>query len=237
MKKIQIAVTFWYRFPDRLRCLNIAYDSLEKFMFFGDYEHEWIISSETDHCLDKSEIIRLFDSRDKVKLIWNNGPASLSSNLNNVLKACDAPLLFYLQDDWRMTRETNIGTVADFLLSSEYDLVRYRYALSDPSQLTRVNKELDLYEIKHTATNLYSDQPHLKKLNFHHKYGYFPESSFRGFDSGDCETKFNNALKKSDSKILFKKDTAKLFTHISNVSTLKEKWDNWHKRNRRPLGS
>jgi len=231
MKKIQIAVTFWNRFPIRLECLKKAYSAIEEKMSFGKYEHEWIISCESDRCVEKEKVDKFLNSKSNIIYKWKKEKASLSSNLNNVLKMCSAPFIFYLQDDWLLTRTCNIEKDVDFLLSSNYDLIRYRFARRDENKLTLINKKLDLYEISHDIFGaFYSDQPHLKKLSFHKKYGYFPESLNKGFDSGNCETQYNRIIKKSNARILFKANTDGLFKHISGKnSTLKEKWENWHK--------
>ena len=230
--KVEIAVTFWNRFPERLECLKRTYEAIESNMDFGKYEHEWLISSELDRCVDKEKVLDFFSSKPNVRSVWKVTPASLSSNLNTVLSLCVEPLILYLQDDWVLTEPLSIEADADFLLNSDFDLIRYKYVKRDPKQLTLVNSDLKLYEISHDAKNLYSDHPHLKKFSFHQKYGYFPESTDRGYDSGYCELYFNRSIRDSDAKILFRETgNDEMFEHISDhVSTLKEKWEGWHRR-------
>ena len=227
---IQIAVTFWNRFPERLESLKKTYDTFEKNVMFGKYTHEWFISCESERNVDKNLVEEFLKSKPNIKYVWKKGKPSLHSNLNNLLMKCTSPIIFYLQDDWVTTRPINIEQDTEFLLNSDYDVVRYRYSRREPDALKLINKDLNLYEISHKVNNLYSDQPHMKKITFHKKYGYFPESTFRGYDTGDCENKFVNLIKKTDAKFLFKKpedESKELFKHVSTYekSTLKEKWD------------
>jgi len=230
MKKIQIAVTFWNRFPERFACLKRTYHAIEKYTDFGDYGHEWIISCETDRCLNKKQVNDFLKPLPNVKYYWKDGAAALASNLNNVLKACDAPLILYLQDDFLLVREFSIYKYADFLLNSEYDMIRYNLAsafrqLKGEGHLKLIDDCLQLFEISHKAINVYSDQPHLKKLSFHKKYGYFPDSTYRGYDSGDCEIFFNKRIKKSKAKILIAH--SKEMLHNESDITHEERWRNW----------
>jgi len=225
---IQIAVTFWNRFSSRLDCLKRVFHSLEENMNFGKYRHQWIISSESDRC-ENREDVETFFKQNNIIYAWKEGKASLASNLNNVLKMCSAPLIIYLQDDWELIHKIDIEKDADFLLSSPYDLIRLRYHDAEINKMKLINKDLQLYEIEHAAINLYSDQPHLKKLSFHNNFGYFPESTWRGYDSGDCEIKFNGMIQMSSARLLYKNIGYNIFAHISEQTTLKEKWEGWHK--------
>ncbi len=225
--KIQIAVTFWNRLPMRLDCLSQVYESVEKYMYFGSYDHEWIVSCESDRCVDKNKVDKFLKSKSNITYKWKTEKASLSSNLNTVLKMCTAPLIFYLQDDWEMREPLDLEKDANFLIESDYDMIRYRYCHPQRDKISLVSKELNLYNVHHNVHNLYSDQPHLKKISFHEKYGYFPESTWKGYDSGDCEMGFNGRLRKTNAKILFKDKSDRLFYHTSGSSehsTLKEKW-------------
>lgn len=234
MKKIQIAVTFWNRFPVRLECLKKVYNAIEKYTVFGDYEHEWIISCETDRCVNKNDVNEFLKSKSNIKYFWKETPATLASNLNNLLKSCTAPLIFYLQDDFLLIKQFHINKYADFLLSTEYDIIRCCVGhdfnnLKGPQHIKLIDSKLKLYEISHEATNLYSDHPHLKKKTFHENYGYFPKSTDKGYDSGDCEMKFNKMIKKTNTNIAIIQE---YFDHDKRVynkdnATLEERWKNW----------
>ena len=252
-KQLIIGVTFWNRFPERLECFKRAYEAIETKLSTTGYNKQWLVSCEADRCVDRSNVVRFFEDNnikyafrestaqvhhetDKFVDMYGLYKASLHANLNNLLRLAyylyggDESALFYLQDDWLLTRKMDIGQDIDFLLNSDYDLIRYMFLRRDYSKMNLINKELDLYEISHDVVNLYSDHPHLKKISFHDKYGYFPDSTDRGYDTGDCEAKFNKIIKKSDAKLLYKEGTQELFLHLSgNCSTLKEKWAGWHK--------
>jgi hypothetical protein len=226
MKDLQIAVTFWNRFSERLDCLKKAYESIETNMLFGKYTHEWIISCETDRCVERDKIEEFFNLNKNIKYIWKEDTASLHSNLNSLFKKCVSPILFYLQDDWILTRSINLEDDIKFFIESDYDMIRYCYFNRNKDDLKLINKNLELYEISYKTLHFYSDHPHMKKGDFHKKYGFFSSSTDRGYDTGDCENKFNGMMKQIKPKILFKGTSDGLFIHNDKrCSTLKEKWE------------
>lgn len=101
---------------------------------------------------------------------------------NRALKAARGDYILHLQDDWNCVADLNFLEESIQLLSTmpTVDVVRFTTAGSGleashrvetpGGQMVRLTRAADF-----TGTFLYSDNPHLKRRDFHDRHGYFSE--------------------------------------------------------------
>ena len=107
----------------------------------------------------------------------------LGANTNKGIRAAKGEYILQLQDDWILNAPNNYLLLAQKALSLHKDIAMMRFRLGQPYVFSeylsiedytlkilsnkQVNKELNRF--------IYSDNPHLKRKNFHDVFGYYLE--------------------------------------------------------------
>lgn len=232
MKRISL-VTFSY---NRSGFLHNAISYFYKNCDIPPSDIELIISddgSSHEH-IEAIKKIALKFNADKLLLHEHGG---LGYNQNCGIKEASCPYIFHLQDDFALMNESkgkNIINVGIKILDTheDIDLVCFRYD-NEPESIGYYDGEIgylttiDGIDIKRMCGGLftYSDGPHLKRSNFHQKYGYYEE---KGSSTKDCEMaerEFNNRCNKAKMQAAY---VGQHFKHFGGESTLKHLWTKPH---------
>lgn len=115
-------------------------------------------------------------------LVLNQQNFGLGKNTNNALKLCSGKYILQLQDDWDFIGDINMlkDSIKLFDNDENIDLIRYYNTSKYPYKNKYLNNkfyEVNYHNLNESLKNtLYSDTPHLKRNDFHLKYGFFKEN-------------------------------------------------------------
>lgn len=216
LPKVNILTTAWNRHPARLEYFKIMVESVEKYLDWGDVEHDWIVSIEEFEHYRKEEMEE-YMLEHNIRWSYHPPPPGLGRNMNYALSLCDAPLIFYIQDDCVQVYPLSIEEDIKYLIETpDVGLIRYyvKYQRDiDRKHLKRFDKERKYYYLNKDAGYYYNDHVQLKKKSFHDLTGPYNESFRKGMDFSKCENSMCSKARKvyDQMKIIVKATEDKRF--------------------------
>jgi hypothetical protein len=248
--KINILTTVWNRTPERFQYFKKTVESVEKYIDWGRYIPEWIVSCEyIGHHL--KEEMEKFCEEHNIKLVYHRGKPGIGRNTNHGLSLCDSPVTLFIQDDCAAVEPLKIWQDIDWLLSEEgkgIGMLRlYAHFERDYQRghMQLLNKDLSIYLVDPAASYYVNFHAHLRTKLWTDTVGKFSEE-FRykskqhpdGIDGGVAEnTMVKQARRISDKlKVAYKrgslvssKGTYKNYFAKQKMpvehSVLREKWE------------
>ena len=217
---VTIFLTLWNRCPERLDYLKKTVDSFQKNINISKYSIKWVAAIEPKDHLLKIETEN-YCKDNNIEFYYKPGNPNLGSNLNFGLGKCDSDFIFYLQDDWILTRQINLDEDID-CLKNHCDIYVLRYYFVHVRPFNEyINKELKIKLLDpESGFYYYGDNPHLKKAEYHKLTGPY-------YDKGNCAECENNmadrAARLSDKYKISVKEDNNYFQHIGTKSSMFEK--------------
>jgi hypothetical protein len=209
MIDIDVGITAWPKggFPERMVYLERVIAGLKKHLNVEGCRVLYTVSAEihgvTQDGID--DMTRLCDDQD-VRLIWHRQPPGLCHNIEFLVRSCDAPYFFYMQDDWLL--DVPINLAEDVPLLDQMDILRYRW-------VGRIHEVRPLSprfaEISMVSNWFYAHNPYLARKT---KLSCL-------FPMGGRESQVNSKAKASGLKIAVHKPS--IFKHIGGKSVMTPK--------------
>jgi len=204
LPKVNILTTAWNRHPARFEYFKVMVDSVEQFLDWGEVEHDWIVSIEEYKHYRKEEM-EDYMREHGMKWFYHPAPPGLGRNMNFALSLCDAPLIFYIQDDCIQVCSLHIEEDVEFLSeASGIGMIRYHVKYKrdlDRGHLKKFDEKRKYYNLNREAGYYYNDHVHLKKKIFHDLTGPYDETFKDGIDFSRCENNMCKRARKIYSKM------------------------------------
>lgn len=212
---ISIWITVWARFEDRIKYLRTCLESLNKNLFTGDLEVQYLIGCETENAPYQALMVGLA-SEFRCKIVENLAPANLGANLNSLHQADSSEFVLYVQDDFILTTPLKLeGLVQHLMWDRSVDMIRLAHRRQDQSKWVPYNEEMA--ELAPTNPEFYSDNPHLRRRDWFEKLG-----SYDTADNRICEKSMDKRARKLARILIYK---TSVFDHIGIYSSMVEKWE------------
>jgi len=181
-------------------------------------EYEIIISDDGSNELHKSKILEIQKSFGIEKVLWNEHKG-MGNNFNAGLREASGKYLLHLEDDWALQSgegNTLKRSLAFLEQHPEVSIVRL-----SPLQKIDPLSGLESYgegfhKIKNDL-NMYSNNPHLKRKDFHKYYQWYKE----GCPPPESEMDFCDLVEKLGLTICW---SGNVFTHFGCISASGDKW-------------
>lgn len=133
------------------------------------------------------------------------------ANVNNGLRQCETELVFFVEDDYVLTRPLDLRAgVGMFMVKPEFGMLRFRGTAGDHIVMHQLEADISEYHPTYQdgigmpgkvsyllldsgspSLYLYSHGAHLKRKSFHEFYGYYPE----GLKLGATEESYAHIVK------------------------------------------
>lgn len=130
MTELTVGVTTWVKYPIRLAYLEQSMRLCRERLDLKGLSVRYVVSAESQDTPEQNkESLQRLCEQYGYELVWNNRPADLGANLNNLWEHVRTPIMLYVQDDY--APEVPIPDIVqdvDFLASrSDIGIVRYPY--------------------------------------------------------------------------------------------------------------
>jgi len=186
---IDVAMVTWPNHPARLEYFERIVKSLRDGLTASRHELRFFCSAESQRDPDRTwcghDVEHLCDEYD-ISLSWRAETANLGANMNAAMAMCTAPMILLQQDDWRLAYPLDLSPGADFLAEAHtVDLLRYSWP-EDPAMLPTIEDRRGGWEnggwrqIDIDGKWPYGDDPHLRRRDFMHKFGWYYEGGGHG---------------------------------------------------------
>jgi len=178
---LDIAITTWPNAKFRFGYFKETIESLHDHLVLSRHTARMICSAESKRDPDfewAGEMLEEYCEKNEIELHWHKAEPNLGANANAVLRLCDAPVVWFQQDDWRMLETVDVSDGIDFILDRrEFDLVRYSYPDVDNMRPRFLElRGTDFREVDPGSTWFYGDDPHLRRNpEFMEKWGFYLE--------------------------------------------------------------
>ncbi len=225
---ISVAIATWNR-------TGYLYHTINCIRKYTTYPNIEIIVSD-DGSEDVSVLKRVCKKLDVDQLILNEH-GGMGANFNAAVRACKGDYILHLEDDWEL-----MPTCGDYIQEclAAFDkhetlgMIRLQHWRDCNIDQIFTTDRLPILTLKPAGMiYVYSSSPHIKRISFHEKVGYFEE----GRTAGDTETIMAEVFNKQNKvKIGFLK---KCFLHTGHFSVAKcasgDIWDENHTPNKIPI--
>lgn len=187
-------------------------------LFFG----ETIVSDDgsTPYHVDR---LHTLARRYHIRIVTTEKNRGLGHNINKGQSAVDTPYVLYVQEDFRPTDAFPMAFNDAFDImerDGQIDLInfyaykRYPYTrLYGQGFSEKIFRPMPWYA-NHRKFNVYSDQPHLRRLNFPSRFGQYAE----GVNSDRTERLMELSFIKNKGKALVYDDHSRLFVQENTVA-------------------
>ena len=179
-------------------------------------EYEIIISDDGSNKLHRKKIIQIKEDFAIEKVLLNEHKG-MGKNFNSGLKAAQGKYVLHLEDDWEL--QTDCGNIFNRSIAfleqhPEVDMVRMS-ALENIDLLTGLEPYGEGFQKLNRAGNMYSNEPHIKRRDFHKYFQWFKEDC----SLGDCRENFSRSILSMNPLICW---SGNVFQHFGFLSTLGE---------------
>jgi hypothetical protein len=222
-KFIDVAMVTWPNHPMRLQYLEANIEAAREHLSASQHEIRFFCSIESEHDPDNVWCgleAKQLCIRHEIRFKWRDKRANLGANMNAALRMCSAPTILLQQDDWRSVKPLDLSPGAELILSKPIDLLRYSWPDSDEMRPTFVERD-GWRQIDVDGKWPYGDDPHLRKLGFMEKFGWYFEGGQHGSASGRLmrTLRRRRALIAASDMLYFRH-----FGHVSSVIDEKRAW-------------
>ena len=182
-------------------------------------DYEIIISDDGSNELHRKKILQIKEDF-AVEKVFLNEHQGMGNCYNTGLKAAEGKYVLHLKDDWELQTESsnNVARSIAFLEQHpEVAMVRFS-PLNKIDPLTGLEPYGGGFHRINNNPNMYSNNPHLKRRDFHKYTRWYKEDC----SSGESELDFCHMMYESDLKICW---AGNAFKHFGFLSTIGLTWD------------
>ncbi len=186
---MDIAISTWPNAPFRFEYFCETMESLRKYLTASRHTIRWVCSAETERDpMQEWMGLQLTDYcvANNIELRYRYAPPNLGANMNAALKLCTAPVIWTQQDDWKMLHPLDVSPGIDFITRAK-EIAILRYSWPDVDRMRpRFRAGPDGFrEIDPVSTWFYGDDPHIRRADFQHKWGWYLEGGAHASASQD----------------------------------------------------
>ncbi len=189
MADMDIAISTWPNAPFRFEYFTETMESLRKYLTASRHSIRWVCSAETQRDPMQtwmgSELAR-YCSEHNIGLYWRDAEPNLGANMNAALKLCTASVIWTQQDDWKMLHPLDVSDGIDWIKEHrEFSILRYSWPDVPRMCPQFVTAPGGFLEILPRSTWFYGDDPHIRRADFQHKWGWYLEGGAHASASQD----------------------------------------------------
>ena len=212
---IDIALVTWPNHPKRFEYFKRTVEALQQHLKYAGCI-QWVCSAETEQDPNYAwmgEVLHNFCLEHHIRLRWRQAKPNLGANMNAALRLCKSPCVLIVQDDWVIQRSLDVTPGVELLAdNSKVDMIRYAYPDNDRQRPTFRKRSDGWFKIDHSSTWLYGDEPHLQRVDFVRKWGYYLE----GGPHASASQALMHKLRNGGATMVC--DGTNYFKHIGQIS-------------------
>lgn len=233
MNDVTIGITAWLRYEERWTYLRRTIQALRD-RLVGAEQAKWLVAAEREASLHADDLEKF--CRDcGINLVWHEGIADIGENLNLLVRTTGTRHLLYVQDDWELRRDFDIGPDLELLENGRFDVVRYAW-------WTTPDRAATLIPFEHGGTTYwpldpthlpaypayFSHNPYLARCHVYDKVGPFIRNGRdKGFAFG--EEDYDLRVRAAGIKVVGRGPSWSKwldhFDHLGLMSSMTEKWE------------
>lgn len=181
-------------------------------------DYEIIISDDGSNELHRKKIIQIKEDF-AIEKVCLNEHKGMGNSFNTGLKAAEGKYVLHLEDDWELqTDSCNMVSRSIAFMDQHPEVSMVRLSpLQKIDPLTGLELYGDGFQKLKNDSNMYSNNPHLKRKDFH-KYNQWYKEDCTPYES---ELDFCSLIHKRDSKVCW---AGNAFQHFGFLSTLGGFW-------------
>jgi len=198
---MDIAISTWPNAPFRFDYFRQTMVSLIENLSASRHTMRWVCSAETQR--DPmfpwmGDELEAYCKQHAIELSWRDEKPNLGANMNAALKLCTAPVIWTQQDDWKMLHPLDVSPGIDWIQEHrEFAILRYSWP-DVPRMCPRfVAAPGGFREILPKSTWFYGDDPHIRRADFQHRWGWYLEGGAHASASQDLMSR----LKRGGARI------------------------------------
>lgn len=181
---IDVALVTWPNHPARLEYFTQMFGLLEEYLHASRHTLRYLCSAETQQDPDRQwmgDELEAYCREKGIRLTWRDAPANTGGNMNSALRLCESECILLQQDDWMLQCTLDLSPGAEFLSSHRHiDILRYSYPDNDRMRPTFIETPTEYRKIDLLGRWPYGDDPHLRRLDFMEKWGWYYDQGIHG---------------------------------------------------------